>query len=165
MWNRRRFLRRDSDLEATLRGSRSEAREEFVEGVSRRVLEERPRQRAAWSRLAFAGAVSTLILGSFASFGGVGYAVSGASSTYQLAKELAVDPGVSVDRSSAAAQYAAPPETPQEETAGTEGTAQALGSEAENLPFTGISLLATVIVGFALLGTGIFLRRRERRET
>ena len=164
MWNRRRFLRRDSELEAALRGSRPEASEEFVESVARRVEDEpAPRDRVAWSRLAFAGAVSTLILGSFASFGGAAYAVSGATGTYKLAKELVVNQKVSVNRSSAAAQY---PPPPRENTAGTQGAAQTLGAvQSANLPFTGISLLVTVIVGFTLLGTGIFLRVRERRAS
>jgi hypothetical protein len=122
-----------------------------------------PKGRVAWSRLAFAGAVSTLILGSFASFGGAATAVSGATGTYKLAKELVVDQKVSVDRSSAAAQY---PPPPRPYTAGTQGAAQSLGAvEGANLPFTGISLLVTVIVGFTLLGTGIFLRIRERRAS
>ena len=165
MWNRRRFLRRESELEGALRASRPEAREEFVEGVSRRVLEGRPRQRVAWSRLAFAGAVSTLILGSFASFGGFGHAVSGVTGTYELAKELVVEQKVSVDRSSAAAQYPGAPTPPAEGAAGAAGAAQAVGAESGALPFTGISLLATAMVGLALLGTGLFLRRRERRQS
>jgi hypothetical protein len=66
------------ELDAALRSQRVEPREEFVEGLSRRVLAEPPAGQRAWSRVAFAAAVSTFILGTFAPFGGLSYAASGA---------------------------------------------------------------------------------------
>jgi hypothetical protein len=36
--------------------------------------------------------------------------------------------------------------------------------KAGTLPFTGFSLLGTVVVGLALVGFGLLLRRREARE-
>jgi hypothetical protein len=168
MWNLKNF-RRGSELETALHARRPKAGEEFVESLSARVDADRPRQRVAWSRLAFAGAVSTLILGSFASFGGVGYASSSATSTYKLAKELVVQKQVRVDRSSAAAQYPPPVTQPTQptQTQGTAGQTAAGGSlgQTKALPFTGISLITTVLVGFALIVAGLFLRRRERRST
>jgi hypothetical protein len=173
MWSPRRSSRQ-SDPEAALRSYRSEPSEEFVKSLAERVAGEPPaRQRTAWSRLAFAGAASTMILGVFASFGGLGYAAAGASSTYSAVKEVVVDHKVSVDvsgKSSASDQYGAPPTAPappennaapQSEVAGATGAVSA----ADTLPFTGLSLVATFLVGLLLLATGLILRRRERRES
>jgi hypothetical protein len=169
MWSHRRS-KRSSDAEAALRGHRSEPREEFVESLATRVAEERPRYRVAWSRLAFAGAASTMILGVFASFGGFGYAAAGASATYSVAKQAVVEHKLSVDvhKSSAASQYDEAPSTPPaNNSAGqVEGSAvgQVAGTQSE-LPFTGLSLAVTVLVGLALLTTGLILRRRERSDS
>jgi hypothetical protein len=168
MWNRPRIFRRESELEAALRARRPEAGEEFVKSVSARVDEDRSPRPVAWSRLAFAGAVSTLILGSFASFGGFGYASSGATSTYKLAKQMVVQKAIVVDRSSASAQYPPPPTQPTQPASGTAGQEAAsgtLGQASQALPFTGISLITTTLIGCTLLALGLFLRRRERRET
>jgi hypothetical protein len=170
MWSQRRF-RRQSDPGEILRKNRAVPREEFVQGLAHRVSEVRPVHRTAWSRLAFAGAASTMILGMFASFGGLGYAASGANSTYSVVKQAVVDHKLSVDvhKSSAAAQYpdntpAAQP--PANNVAGeTTGSAAGAVAGAQTLPFTGISLLVTVLVGLALLTTGLILRRRERSDS
>jgi hypothetical protein len=169
MWSHRRS-RRPSDLEATLRESRAEPREEFVQNLADHVSAERP-VRTAWSRLAFAGAASTMILGMFASFGGLGYAASGANSTYSVVKKAVVQHKLSVDvhKSSAAAQY--PDNTPSQEppannVAGeTTGSAAGAVAGAQTLPFTGVSRLVTVLIGLALLTTGLILRRRERSDS
>jgi hypothetical protein len=169
MWSHRRSGRRP-DPETLLRSHRAAPREEFVKNLSERIESERPAHRTAWSRLAFAGAASTLILGMFASFGGFGYAASGAHSTYTVVKQAVVHHRVAVrpDKSSAASQYATPPAPakPAQQVAGqTQVKGSALGAVKSSLPFTGISLLATVLVGFALLVTGLILRRRERSES
>jgi len=148
-------------------------REEFVESLAERIDAERPVQRTAWSRLAFAAAASTLILGMFASFGGFGYAASGARSTYTVVRQAVVHHKLAVHptKSSAASQYAKPPAPaqpaqPAQNVAGqTQVKGSALGAVKSSLPFTGISLLATVLVGFALLATGLILRRRERSDS
>ena len=107
MWSHRRS-RRPSDPEATLKNYRAEPREEFVQSLADRVSAQPRVHRTAWSRLAFAGAASTMILGMFASFGGLGYAASGATSTYSVVKKAVVQHKLSVDvhKSSASAQYA-----------------------------------------------------------
>jgi|SRR5438105_9741526 len=164
MWSHRRS-RRESDPGAILRSHRVEPREEFVESLSTRIDGERPVQRAAWSRLAFAGAASTMILGMFASFGGLSYAASGASSTYTVVRQAVVHHklAIHVTKSSASSQYNTTPQAPAQQVAGqTQVKGSALGAVKSSLPFTGISLLATVLVGFALLATGLILRRRER---
>jgi hypothetical protein len=170
MWSHRRS--RPSAPETTLRSHRAEASDEFVQSLADRVDAERPVYRTAWSRLAFAGAASTMILGMFASFGGVGYAAGGASSAYSVVKKAVVQHKLSVDvhKSSASAQY--PDTTPQKPPANnvageTQAQSQAAGAVAgaQTLPFTGISLLVTVLVGLTLLATGLILRRRERSDS
>ena|SRR2546422_664687 len=166
MWSQRRS-RRDSDREAMLRSYRAEPSEEFVESLAGRVSAQRPVHHTAWSRLAFAGAASTMILGMLASFGGLGYAASGASSTYTVVKQAVVHHKVTVHvKSSASGQYDTTPAAPAQNVAGeTQVKGATLGAVKSSLPFTGLSLLATVLVGLALLATGLILRRRERSDT
>jgi hypothetical protein len=169
MWRSRRS-RRQHDPEATLRSYRPEPREEFVQSLADRIGAERPVHRTAWSRLAFAGAASTIVLGMFASFGGVGYAAGGATSAYSVVKKVVVKQRLAVDvhKSSASAQYSSNPQPPAQEPAGqVEGSSAGAGAVAgaQSLPFTGLSLLVTVLVGFSLLATGLILRRRERSDT
>src|SRR6266511_5872664 len=118
MWSYRRS-RGQSDPEAILRSHRAEPRQEFVQSLADQLDAKRPVHRTAWSRLAFAGAASTMILGMFASFGGVGYASGGASSAYSVVKKAVVDHKLTVDvhKSSASAQY--PDNTPTEQAPAT----------------------------------------------
>ncbi len=168
MWSHRRS-RRGSDPGATLRSHRAVPREEFVQAIADHVSAERPVQRTAWSRLAFAGAASTMILGMFASFGGLGYAASGATSTYSVVKKAVVQHKLNADvRSSASDQYKPTPTPPANNVAGesaVKGSTAGAVAGAQTLPFTGISLLVTVLIGFALLATGLILRRRERSDS
>ncbi|MGZ4355888.1 MAG: hypothetical protein ACXVRU_03680 [Gaiellaceae bacterium] len=167
MWSHRRS-HRPSDPEALLLSHRAEPSEEFVQGLTDQVDAARPVSRTAWSRLAFAGAASTMILGMFASFGGLGYAASGANTTYSVVKKAVVQHKLSVDvhKSSASAQYGQNPEPPANNVAGeTTGSAAGAVAGAQTLPFTGVSLLVTVLLGLALLTTGLILRRRERSDS
>src|SRR4051794_17028981 len=77
MWKRRKFDG-GSDLEAQLRSYRASAPEELVDRVGHRIAGERRAPQRAWSRVAFASAVAVFMLGTFASFGGLSYAASGA---------------------------------------------------------------------------------------
>src|SRR5947199_2055966 len=131
MWSHRRS-RRESDPGAILRSHRAEPREEFVESLAERVDGERLVHRTAWSRLAFAGAASTMILGMFASFGGLGYAASGATSTYSVVKKAVVQHKLSVDvrKSSASGQYDTTPTTPAPPANNVAGTSAVKGSAA-----------------------------------
>jgi hypothetical protein len=170
MWKSRR-MRRASELDANLRSRRSEARAEFVAELSQRVLAEpfALRSRRTWSRVAFAAAASTFILGTFASFGGVGYAASGAKGTYHAVKQVAVKHTliVSVHKSSASDQYAPKPKPHKNHVAGgVAGERGAVGvagvRTSGTLPFTGLSLAATLALSLALIVMGLALRRRER---
>jgi hypothetical protein len=173
---RRRGFRIGRELETVLREQRAEARDEFVDRLSERLeAGSRPAPRA-WSRVALAGAVSTFILGTVASFGGLGYAASGAEGTYHAVKQVAVQHTlfVSVHKSSAADQYSpkpkAKPKAHKPSTASGVAGAQAAVAQAAvarpsgTLPFTGISLATTLLVSLALIAAGLVLRRRERRN-
>jgi hypothetical protein len=174
MWKLRRF-KGGSELDAVLLSRRSDAREDFVAELSKRVLDEPYAPRRTWSRVAFAGAVSTFILGTFASFGGLGYAASGAAGTYHAVKQVAVKQTliVSVHKSSARDQYAPKPKPHKKNVAagvagarqGAVGVAGVAGVRSGGtLPFTGLSLLATFVLSIALIIAGLSLRRRERRN-
>lgn len=162
----RRWRGRESELVGQLRAARVEPREEFVNGLSGRIDSNSGAHTVRpWSRVAFAGAVTTLMVGMFASFGGIGYAASGADHTYQTVKTLVVKHSVTVRHSAASDQYGNKPTAPSS-PAGTVAGQQSVGgveaaAQGGTLPFTGLSLLATVLVGLALIATGIVLRRRE----
>jgi hypothetical protein len=170
MWTRRSASHRGSELEAALRELRSEAPSELVDALARNVVARQSRPSRSWSRLAFAAALSVFILGTFASFGGLSYAASGAAGTYDAVKQVVVKHKlkVSVPTSSAAAQYPPkpkpkpgpfkPPKTPKAKPVA------AVSPQASTLPFTGFSLLATFVVSLSLIGAGLALRRRERRN-
>jgi uncharacterized protein YqgC (DUF456 family) len=169
MWSHRRS-RREPDPEATLRSYRAQPRDDFVESLADRISEDSRVHRTSWSRLAFAAAASTMILGMFASFGGLGYAATGATSTYSVVKQAVVQHKLSVDvrKSSASGQYPPTPTAPTNQVAGesaVKGSATGAVAGAQTLPFTGVSLLVTVLLGFALLVTGLILRRRERSDS
>jgi hypothetical protein len=173
MWKRRTSFGAGSEVDGVLRAQRSEASDEFVERLSGRLHELHSRTQRAWSRAAFAGAISIFILGTFASFGGLSYAASGASGTYHAVKQVAAKHAfiVTVHKSSAASQYAPTPKPhkqthPNSGVAGTQaGVAGIAGVRSGGtLPFTGISLLTTLIISIGLIVLGLALRRRERRD-
>lgn len=166
MWEARKRRRQVRHLEARLRSARPIPRDELVRSIAGRAATKRaPR---AWSRVAFAGALTTLLLGMFASFGGIGYAASGATQAIDTLKTLSTKHKVTV-HSAADAQYpgqpAPAPKGPSHAVKPAERTAVAGAAQSATLPFTGLSLLATVLVGSALLGIGLILRRRERSDT
>src|SRR4029453_18100750 len=153
MWKWPKF-NRDSALEAELRGVRAQPRDEFVTQLAETV-ESRPAPRRAWSRLAFAGAVTTFILGTFASFGGLGYAASGSAGAYHAVKKVTTGHVfVTVHKSSAQDQYGPKPKPHKKPKAhptvatGVAGQQAALNKGVKSsgtsgtLPFTGLSLLA-----------------------
>src|SRR6266496_4324548 len=103
MWEARNRRSSNRRLEARLRAARPEAGEELIRSIAGRI--EPRRQPRAWSRVAFAAAFTTLLVGMFASFGGISYAASGASNAVHTLAKLTTTKRVVVDRSSAADQY------------------------------------------------------------
>ena len=171
MWKRRKSFGVGSEVEAALRSQRVDADQSFVDGLSEHVLAQRSGTRAGRSRLAFAGAVSVFILGTFASFGGLSYAASGAAGTYHTVKQVAVKHSliVSVPKSSASAQYAPKPkphktQPPAAKVAGTQlGVAGVAGvSSGGTLPFTGLQLALLLLAGLAAIAMGTVIRRTAR---
>jgi hypothetical protein len=166
MLNFRRWRGRESDLESQLRAARVEARDEFVTDLSRQIVASgTPATVRPWSRVAFAGAVTALMLGTFASFGGISYAASGADHSYRAVKTLVVKHHVTVHRSAAGDQYGPNPGAPTHPsgTVASQSTGGvAAAAQGATLPFTGFSLLATVLVSLGLIAVGIVLRRREK---
>jgi len=164
MWKRRSNDRR---LEARLRTARPEADEKLVHSI---VASLEPRRApGAWSRVAFAGAFTTLLVGMFASFGGISYAASGAASAVHTLTKIAKAEKVVVHHSAAANQYGPPGgdennQAPASQTQGAEAAQGVQAAQSGTLPFTGISLLATMLLGLAMVVTGLALRRRERAK-
>jgi hypothetical protein len=144
------------------------------------------------SRLSFAAALTVFMLGTLASFGGLGYAASSTKGAFK--KVVAVGGPQSAGRSPASDQYvekvtichnghtitisqsALPAHLRHGDTIGPCGVlgasasrtlgGGALGTTASGgaLPFTGISLAATVLVSLVLMTLGFALRRRANAK-
>ena len=75
---------------------------------------------------------------------------------------------VAIHRSSASDQYGQTPTAPQPTAhvaQASAGSGVAAATASKTLPFTGYSLLGTVILSVILIAVGLILRRRERRLT
>lgn len=166
-----RFWRRPEDeLEAQLRAARAEPRPDFVHELGRSIGRA-TRARHRGSRLAFAGALTVFMVGSFASIGGLSYAAAGASEAITVAKRVAAENQIQLrDRSAATDQYAPDVAPVFQPPVAAEAIQPPVAAEAippaelDVLPVTGISLAATAAVGFGLILLGVALRRRERRS-
>lgn len=156
------FGHNGENLEADLRGAAPQADEQFVRSLSGAVGGTAPRAVHQRSRRVFASALAVFVLGAGASFGGVGYAASNATKAATAVKKAV--------KSSATDQYgeqqAVQPPATRDDEGDVQGESTPLQSTASSgtLPFTGLSLLGTAVLGIALLLTGIALRRREARE-
>jgi hypothetical protein len=127
-----------------------------------------PQRARRASRFAFSAAFTALILGTFISFGGLGYAASQSKSAVHSLARVASAQKVVVHNSSAADEYHK--QNPgQEQTftppSGSSPSVTGTVQQAGTLPFTGLSLGATALVSGLLLLVGITLRRRERRSS
>ena len=104
-----RSPRKDS-LARELRASRPELSGGFVDALSKRVdAGGRRRHLHTWSRVSFAGALTVLVLGTLASFGGLSYAASGTKQAVRTVKQVVAPsrPQI-VQKSAAQAQYGQP---------------------------------------------------------
>ncbi len=129
------------------------------------------RRGLAPSRVVFASAVTTLMLGTFASFGGLGYAANGVRDGLATVGSLAgSERGLRpAGGSPAADQYGSPggavtPPASGGVLSGAGGSPSAPPAQAAasgNLPFTGFPLVLTATIGVGLVILGLFLRRRE----
>ena len=171
----RMWKRKDESVERTLREARSHPSDEFVDAETSRVQAGMPRRRE-WSRVSFAAALAVFMLGTFASFGGLGYASSGAVGSVKIVRHVVVPQKHQIrvrvrTYSSASDQYGTvqtviktvTKPTVRTKVIGVTATIKpaAATKAAGTLPFTGFSLVGTVVLGLALIGFGVFLRRRE----
>jgi hypothetical protein len=109
------------------------------------------------------------MLGTFFSFGGLSYAVTGTANTVNTVKKVATGRKLVIHHSSASDQYkpAPKPKKRQVFTPPPIPAAQGPAStplQSGTLPFTGLSLAGTAIASGLLLLLGIMLRRREGRS-
>lgn len=143
-------------VDTVLREARAMPREQFVASLSNRMVIAPPAvspRSHGGSRVAFALALTVFMLGTFASFGGLGYAATTAkqsSATAQYGEE-------NVPNASTTSKPKPPP------TVQVAGTSTGAPSK-DTLPFTGYGLGGTALIGSLLLALGVFLRRREGRE-
>jgi hypothetical protein len=169
IWQRKR-----DSVGNALRSARPEASEDLVARLGGDVASAsaRPARRSRGSRVAFGTALLVFVLGSFASFGGLSYAATGAKNTATAVQKAVAPAKAEPKQTSATAQYdeeqvPTPPtgvdeeEPPVVQIAGESAGPQPAG---DTLPFTGFGLGMTVALGAALLLLGIVLRRREARE-
>jgi hypothetical protein len=184
---------RKDDLGVELRASGPEPSRDFVDTLSERIASDgrRTRLRGA-SRLSFAAALSVFMLGTLASFGGLGYAASSTKGAFK--KVGALQGSHSAGRTPASDQYvekvtichnghtitislsALPAHRRHGDTTGPCGVlgasasrtlgGGALGATASGgaLPFTGISLAASALVSLVLMTLGFALRRRANAK-
>lgn len=173
-WNVRR---RRSEVEAALRAERPRPREELVASVMESVTGA-PAPRRTASRAVFAAAFTIFVLGALVSFGGASYAAAGATHALRAVDRVtAPSHPKTQQRTAASAQYSNPtPKQPKQPVVGqTKGVVTKAVSKPKKpvspvvtkgqLPFTGLSLATTSVLGFALIALGILLRRRERRSS
>jgi hypothetical protein len=172
-----KFWKREHDpVERALHAGRPEARDELVAALASRSAASRPVHRG--SRAAFAVALTVFMVGSFASFGGVGYATAGAQDAVQSVTRI-VTPAKQTKleardtKSAAQDQYgnqtftppaAKPKPKPSVQIKVASASASQVAAESGELPFTGLGLGATALLGLTLLGFGAVLRRRENRR-
>ena len=131
------------------------------------------------SRLSFAAALTTLVLGTLASFGGLSHAATGTVDAFEAVKSVAADNAGPrrPDRSPAQTQYGGEEEdfevtkdvttTPAGGAPGGGapggGAPEVAGVTAgEQLPLTGLGLVTTALVGLGFAGLGLALRRASR---
>jgi hypothetical protein len=199
---KRRF-RRDTTawVEHELRHHRLEPGDDFVRELTGRISADTSRRPTRGLRIAFVGALTSLLVAAFAVFGGIGYAASAAEGVAQTAQRVVAPKAKTRSVQSAAAdQYvnkvtichhtgsanhpfvtitisesALNAHLAHGDTRGPCPTGGLLGSQAtrrgggvlggtatSSLPFTGLGLLAVVLIAVLALGTGAALRRSSR---
>jgi hypothetical protein len=103
---RRRFRRENGWLEHELRRDRPEPGKDFVRQLTARIAADAPQRPARRTGLAFAGALTSLLVVALAAFGGIGYASSAARGVARTAEKVVAPKAKDAAGQSAAAdQY------------------------------------------------------------
>ena len=159
-------MRKREGMDRVLASLRAQPPDELVDEISARVGATRP--ESPWPRVAYAASIAVMVVGTFASFGGLTYAASGTTKVADTVAKVAASHKVVV-KSSASSQYAkVAPKAPLKPPPAAPKPApeQTLGTTTQGtLPFTGVSLLGTFLLSLGLMLTGYFLRRRGRRDS
>jgi hypothetical protein len=154
------------DVDELLRRHRPSPPPDFVTAVARSLRPRRRRGAVPSSRLVFVTALCVLVLGVFASFGGVSYAAHGIGHGVASVKAAVAGPRV-VHHSPATDQYQIPPPVgthpPGGGVSGAGGGGGTQPAAMGNLPFTGFPVIFASAIGFGLILIGLMLRRHERR--
>ena len=182
---------RKDDLGVVLRASRSEPSRDFVDTLSERIASEgrRTRLRSA-SRLSFAAALTVFMLGTLASFGGLGYAASSTKGAFKKVARSNARQRAAPRRATSTSRRSRSVTTAIRSASASRrwrriyvmatrsgrvacsGRAHRAHWAAERsasasggaLPFTGISLAATVLLSLVLMTLGFALRRRANAK-
>jgi hypothetical protein len=143
------------DLERKLAAGRSEPRDGFVTALAGEVRGASGRARQ--SRIGLMLALCGLIVVAVASFGGVGYASSSGPKSAAQAQYTRYTPKVTKSK---------PASVQHVQVAGQSKAANAAPKvKSGQLPFTGLALWIPLAGGILLIGTGLLLRTRGRRNT
>jgi hypothetical protein len=133
---------RETGLEAELRASRPEPSRELVHQLETRVRQDGRQARAGSFRVAFVGAIVVGMLTALASFGGLGYAATGAGQAMSKAKRIVHVHGVTqIHKSAARDLYSKPKAKCRKGTKRVKGVCKkvkkARGVRFSRPPFTG----------------------------
>lgn len=130
-----------------------------------------PTGESRWPRVCYASAVAVMVLGTFASFGGISYAASSSGRVAHTVQKVATGKHIVHSSSASSDQYNQTPTVkPQVQVKAVHASVKpstkvAVGpaKTTGTLPFTGFSLVGTLLLGLALIAAGTVLRVRERR--
>ena len=133
---------RETGLEAELRANRSEPSRELVHQIEANVREHGRTTRAGSFRVAFVSAIVVGMLAALASFGGLGYAATGAGHAVAQAKRIVHVHGVTqLHKTAARDQYSKPKAKCRKGTKRVKGVCKkvkkARGVRFRRPPFTG----------------------------
>ncbi len=143
------------DLEGELHAGRSEPRSEFVSSLAGDV-----RGRVRRVRVGLWMALAGLVVVAVASFGGIGTAATGKNNTSASAQYTTYQPKTAPKT----AKFTPKTATKAQPKQAAKAEAKTAAKPATQLPFTGLALWIPLAIGLALIGFGVTLRTRAKRQ-